>query len=410
MEVLLLETRAHSPALPAMMGVSILGATGSIGASTLDVIARHPARFRVTALTAQTRVAELAALCARHRPDLAVIGDPGREAALREALAQAGVPTRVASGAAGLLEAARMAEAHTVVAAIVGAAGLLPTLAAARAGKRLLLANKEAIVCAGSLLIEAVRAGGAPLLPVDSEHNAIHQCLAGAPAHAGARRLILTASGGPFRGRRDFTGVTPEQACAHPKWRMGPKISVDSATLMNKGLEVIEASWLFGMPRTRIDVVVHPQSVIHSLVEFGDGSVLAQMGTPDMRTPIAYCLGFPDRIDSGSAPLDFTRLGDLHFEAPDLEHFPCLALAYRALDAGPAASIVLNAANEVAVEAFLQGRLPFAAIAGVIAAVLDEPCPAAPDSVEGVLDIDAGARRSAQRVVARQADRARPVA
>ena len=382
-------------------GVSILGATGSIGASTLDVIARHPSRFRVAALTAQTRVAELAALCVAHRPHLAVIGDPEREGALRALLEHAGLTTRVRSGPAGLLEAAQLPEAQTVVAAIVGAAGLLPTLAAARAGKRLLLANKEAIVCAGALLIEAVRAGGARLLPVDSEHNAIHQCLAGAAGHAGVRRLVLTASGGPFRGRHDFSGVTPDQACAHPKWKMGRKISVDSATLMNKGLEVIEASWLFGMPRARIDVVVHPQSVIHSMVEFGDGSVLAQMGTPDMRTPIAYCLGFPERIDSGSASLDFTRLGELHFEAPDLARFPCLALAYGALDAGPAASIVLNAANEVAVESFLGDQLAFAAIGDVIAEVLGGDLPAAPDSVEAVLDIDAAARRQARRAVAR---------
>ena len=386
----------------ARQGVTILGATGSIGASTLDVIGRHPGRFHVAALTAQSRVAELAALCIAHRPELAVIGDARHEQALRDRLRAAGSATRVASGPAGLLEAAELAAAQTVVAAIVGAAGLLPTLAAARAGKRLLLANKEAIVCAGALLLEAVRAGGAPLLPVDSEHNAIHQCLAGAAAHAGVRRLVLTASGGPFRQRRDFTGVTPQEACAHPNWRMGPKISVDSATLMNKGLEVIEASWLFGMPRGRIDVVVHPQSVIHSMVEFGDGSVLAQMGTPDMRTPIAYSLGFPERIDSGSAPLDFTRLGDLQFEAPDLERFPCLGLAYRALDAGPAASILLNAANEIAVEAFLGGRLPFAAIAGVISEVLDGGIPAAPASVDGVLDIDAAARRAAQRALARR--------
>jgi len=394
-------SRTGTAADTGLQGVALLGATGSIGASTLDVISRHPGRFRVAALTAQTRVRELAALCTTHRPELAVIGNPDLEGTLRELLKQAGSTTRVASGPAGLLEAAQLGSAHTVVAAIVGAAGLLPTLAAARAGKRLLLANKEAIVCAGALLLDAVRAGGAPLLPVDSEHNAIHQCLAGAASHAGVRRLVLTASGGPFRQRTDFTGVTPEEACAHPNWRMGPKISVDSATLMNKGLEVIEASWLFGMARDRIDVVVHPQSVIHSMVEFGDGSVLAQLGTPDMRTPIAYCLGFPERIDSGSACLDFTRLGALHFEAPDLERFPCLGLAYRALDAGPAASIVLNASNEVAVEAFLAGRLRFTAIAGVISDVLDSESPAPPESVDGVLAIDAAARRRAQQAVAR---------
>jgi len=272
----------------------------------------------------------------------------------------------------------------------------------ARAGKRLLLANKEAIVCAGALLVEAVRAGGATLLPLDSEHNAIHQCLAGsrAAARQDVRRLILTASGGPFRQCTDFSAITPEQACAHPNWRMGPKISVDSATLMNKGLEVIEASWLFQIERARIDVVVHPQSVIHSMVEFGDGSVLAQLGTPDMRTPIAYALGLPERIDSGSARLDFLRLAALSFEAPDLRRFPCLGLAYRALEAGPVASIVLNAANEVAVQAFLERRLPFAAIAAVIERTLEATQAAAPGSVEAVLEIDGAARLRARDAVA----------
>jgi 1-deoxy-D-xylulose-5-phosphate reductoisomerase len=388
---------------PLRRGVSILGATGSIGASALDVLARHPERFEVVALTAHRKVAELAQLCVRHRPRLAVIGEPTLEPALRDALRQAGADARlrVASGPGGLLEAAGAEGADIVVAAIVGAAGLLPTLAAARAGRRLLLANKEAIVCAGSLLLEAVRAGGASLLPLDSEHNAIHQCLAGAAGHAGLQRLVLTASGGPFRERRDFSGITPEQACAHPNWRMGPKISVDSATLMNKGLEVIEASWLFQVGRERIDVVVHPQSVIHSMVEFGDGSVLAQLGTPDMRTPIAYALGYPGRIDSGSARLDFLRQPALTFEAPDLERFPCLRLAYEALAAGPVASIVLNAANEVAVQAFLERRLPFAGIAPLIAATLERAAAAAPDSVEAVLQIDAHARRLANQALAR---------
>jgi len=381
-------------------GVSILGATGSIGASTLDVIARHPGQFRVVAVTAHTKVAELAALCVQHRPHLAVIGDPGREPELRALLRRAGLSTRVGSGIEGLLEAAQSQDAAVVVAAIVGAAGLLPTIAAARAGKRLLLANKEAIVCAGALLLEAVRSGGATLLPLDSEHNAIHQCLAGAGSHEGVRRLILTASGGPFRECRDFSAVTPEQACAHPNWRMGRKISVDSATLMNKGLEVIEASWLFGFARGQIDVVVHPQSVVHSMVEFGDGSVLAQMGTPDMRTPIAYALGFPQRIDSGSEPLNFLRMAALTFEAPDLDRFPCLALAYRALEAGPTASIVLNAANEIAVEAFLARGLPFTAIAAVISEALDAIAAPAPESVDGVLQIDALARRHARQAIA----------
>ena len=387
----------------AARGVSILGATGSIGQSTLDVLARHPERFRAVALTAHAKVDGLIALCRRHRPRLAVIADPAAEAALRQGLREAGLSTQAASGPAGLLAAAQAEDAHFVVAAIVGAAGLLPTLAAARAGKCLLLANKEAIVCAGALLMDAVRAGGATLLPLDSEHNAIHQCLAGSRAagRQDVRRLILTASGGPFRERRDFAAITPEQACAHPNWRMGPKISVDSATLMNKGLEVIEASWLFQVERARIDVVVHPQSVIHSMVEFGDGSILAQLGTPDMRTPIAYALGLPERIDSGSARLDFLRLAALSFEAPDLQRFPCLGLAYRALESGPVASIVLNAANEVAVQAFLERRLAFDAIAPVIERTLERVHAAPPGSVEAVLEIDAAARQRARDAVAR---------
>lgn len=377
-------------------GVVILGATGSIGASTLDVIERHPQRFHVEAVTAQTSVEALLDICARHRPRLAVIGDEGLVAVLREGLRARGLPTEAAAGATALAHAATLPGAPIVVAAIVGAAGLVPTLAAARAGKRLLLANKEAVVCAGALLTDAVRTGGATLLPVDSEHNAIHQCLAGArQLERDVRRLILTASGGPFRRQQDLSAVTPEQACAHPNWVMGRKISVDSATLMNKGLEVIEASRLFGFDAERIAVVVHPQSVIHSMVEFGDGSVVAQLGTPDMRTPIAYALGWPDRIESGSATLDFTQLGALSFEAPDLTRFPCLALAYRALQAGPAACIVLNAANEIAVEAFLERRLPFVAIAAVIEDTLGRLAPAAPQSVDEVLAIDSAARRAA---------------
>jgi 1-deoxy-D-xylulose-5-phosphate reductoisomerase len=277
---------------------------------------------------------------------------------------------------------------------------LVPTIAAARAGKRVLLANKEAIVCAGRLLMDAVHAGGAELLPVDSEHSAIHQCLAGAQrAGRDVRRLILTASGGPFRTRTDFFGITPEQACAHPNWAMGRKISVDSATLMNKGLEVIEASWLFGFPANRIEVVVHPQSVIHSMVEFVDGSVVAQLGTPDMRTPIAYALAHPERIDSGSATLDFTRLGTLTFEAPDLARFRCLALAFEALAGGTARTATLNAANEVAVEAFLAERLPFAGIAPVIEDTLNAVAADEPRSIEAVLEVDRRARREAVRFV-----------
>jgi 1-deoxy-D-xylulose-5-phosphate reductoisomerase len=384
----------------ARQGICILGATGSIGASTLDVLARHPDRFRAVALTANSKVSQLVDLCRRFEPDVAAIGEAGQTGELAAALRAAGLRTAAVGGVEGLVQAVRLPGVDTVVAAIVGAAGLNATLAAARAGKRLLLANKEAIVCAGALLIEAVRRSGASLLPVDSEHNAIHQCLAAArdASHA-VRRLILTASGGPFLRRTDLSGVTPEQACAHPKWNMGRKISVDSATLMNKGLEVIEASWLFGFEPDRIDVVIHPQSVVHSMVEFVDGSVLAQMGTPDMRTPIAYALGFPERIASGSPWLDLLQAGPLQFEAPDREQFPCLGLAYQALRAGPAACITLNAANEVAVDSFLQRELPFGRIAALIQEVLAACAAAAPDSIEAVVELDRAARRKARSVL-----------
>jgi 1-deoxy-D-xylulose-5-phosphate reductoisomerase len=384
-------------------GVTLLGATGSIGASSLDVMARHPGRFEVIALTAQSKVEALVELCARHRPAVAVIAEPALEPALRAGLRARGLATAARSGAQALAEVAADPRSDIVIAAIVGAAGLLPTLAAARAGKRLLLANKEAIVCAGGLLMDAVREGGAQLLPVDSEHNAIQQCLAGAVDRSrDVRRLVLTASGGPFRTRPDLDDVTPDEACAHPNWVMGRKISVDSATLMNKGLEVIEASWLFGFAPDRIDVVVHPQSVIHSMVEFGDGSVLAQLGTPDMRTPIAYCLGFPERMASGSATLEFLKLGALTFEAPDLRRFPCLALAYTALRRGPQASIGVNAANEIAVEAFLQRRLPFTRIAAVIERTLDRMPATPPASIDDVLALDSRARQLAADGIAEQ--------
>ncbi|HKE48132.1 MAG TPA: 1-deoxy-D-xylulose-5-phosphate reductoisomerase, partial [Rhodanobacteraceae bacterium] len=354
-----------------MKTVAVLGATGSIGASALDVVARHPDRFRVGALAAHRNVDALAALCARFRPELAVIADASREPALRDRLREAGVATRVAAGAGALIEAATLASCDTVIAAIVGAAGLESTLAAARAGKRLLLANKEAVVMAGPLLRAALDAGGGELLPIDSEHNAVFQCLppgrAGLDA-AGVRRILLTASGGPFRGqKRDaLRDVTPARACAHPNWSMGRKISVDSATLMNKGLEVIEAHFLFDAPAARIDVVVHPQSIVHSMVEYADGSVLAQLGNPDMRTALAYALGWPERVEAGVAPLDLMRIARLDFEAPDRETFACLDLAYGALAAGGSAPIVLNAANEEAVAAFLDGALPFLAIPQVI--------------------------------------------
>jgi 1-deoxy-D-xylulose-5-phosphate reductoisomerase len=382
-------------------GIAILGATGSIGASSLDVIARHPQRFRVVALTANGHAEGLAELCQRFVPEIAVVADPTRLHELEAALRARKLPTRALAGAAALCEAAVWHGVDSVIAAIVGAAGLAPTLAAARAGKRLLLANKEAVVCAGPLLLEAVAAGGGALLPVDSEHSAIHQCLSASGAKGGARRLILTASGGPFRQREDFGGITPAQAVAHPNWVMGRKISVDSATLMNKGLEVIEASWLFCFGADAIDVVVHPQSVIHSMVEFADGSVLAQLGTPDMRTPIAYALGHPQRIDSGSPTLDLMQLAALTFEPPDASRFPCLRLAYDALRAGGGASIVLNAANEVAVAAFLDSALPFARIAAVVEASLSALAFAAPRSLDDVLAIDAAARRHAAAACAR---------
>lgn len=388
-----------------MKRVAVLGATGSIGASALDVIARHPQRFAVSVLSANRNIDALVALCARHHPTLAVIADAALESELRDKLAARNLTTRAASGDAGLREAAA-GDADIVIAAIVGAAGLDSTLTAARAGKRLLLANKEAVVMAGPLLLQALRKGGGELVPIDSEHNAIFQCLPnGRPdlEKAGVRRIVLTASGGPFRGhtRAQLASVTPDQACAHPNWVMGRKISVDSATLMNKGLEVIEAHWLFGARPDQIDVVVHPQSVVHSLVEYADGSTLAQLGNPDMRTALAHALGFPERIESGVAGLDFARLGALQFEAPDRVTFACLDLAWRALAAGGTAPAILNAANEIAVEAFLAGTLPFLTIAEVVAATLDA-MPAEPvDSLEGLIYADLTARRHAQRIMRR---------
>jgi 1-deoxy-D-xylulose-5-phosphate reductoisomerase len=383
--------------------LALLGATGSIGGSTLDVVSRHPERYRIGALSAHSRVDELIALCARFRPDSAVIADPAGFPALRDGLAALGLPTRAMAGPEALSEVAADPAFPVVVAAVVGAAGVASTLSAARAGKRLLLANKESVVLAGDLLMQAARDGGATVLPVDSEHNAIFQCLPADGRRQGVRRLVLTASGGPFRGwsRADLATVTPEQACAHPNWSMGRKISVDSATLMNKGLEVIEASHLFALPAAQIDVVVHPQSVIHSLVDYVDGSMLAQLGNPDMRTALAYGLAWPERIDAGVAPLDLAAIGRLEFQAPDLATFPCLGLAYRALEAGAGAAAVLNAANEIAVSAFLQGRLGFLAIPELIEACLDA-LPARPsESLEQLLDTDAEARRMAESLISR---------
>jgi 1-deoxy-D-xylulose-5-phosphate reductoisomerase len=384
--------------------VAVLGATGSIGGSTLDVIARHPQRFRASVLTAHRQVEPLVELCVRHRPELAVIGDPALEGELARRLAAAGVQCASASGPLALAQAAAGTLCDTVVAAIVGAAGLQSTLAAARAGKRLLLANKESIVMAGPLLLDAVAHGGGALIPIDSEHNAIFQCLPGGRPdlrHAGVRRLILTASGGPFRGRtrQQLAGITPEQACKHPNWVMGRKISVDSATLMNKGLEVIEAHYLFGAPVEAIEVLVHPQSLVHSLVEYVDGSVLAQLGNPDMRTAIACALAWPDRLDAGVAPLDLAASSALAFEAPDLATFRCLALAYQALRAGGDAPAVLNAANEVAVEAFLAGTLAFLSIADVVDAVLAELPTSPVVDLETLCERDRIAREAARRVL-----------
>ena len=349
--------------------IAILGATGSIGASALDVIARHPERFTVAALTANRQWEALLELVRRFRPAHAALLDPAAARELAAAVRREGLPTRVAHGSDGLCAMATLPEADTVIAAIVGAAGLASTLAAARAGKRILLANKETLVLAGAVFMAAVREGGATLMPVDSEHNAIFQCL---PPNAtrdvaaiGVRRILLTASGGPFRVTplSDMARVTPDAACAHPKWRMGRKISVDSATMMNKGLEVIEAHWLFGATADAIEVVIHPQSIVHSLVEYVDGSVLAQLGNPDMRTPIAQALAWPERIEAGVAALDLAQIGRLDFEPPDLARFPCLGLAYAALRSGGTAPALLNAANEVAVEAFLAGRIAFPEIA-----------------------------------------------
>jgi 1-deoxy-D-xylulose-5-phosphate reductoisomerase len=388
-----------------MMRIALLGATGSIGASTLDVVARHPDRYRVSALAAHRNVEALVELCQQFRPEIAVIADPACETELAGRLKSAGVDARVMSGPQGLIEAAEGAHADTVVAAIVGAAGLESTLAAARAGKRLLLANKESVVMAGSLLRAALDEGGGELLPLDSEHNAVFQCLPGGRGSlhdAGVSRIVLTASGGPFRGRtrEQLADVTPDMACAHPNWSMGRKISVDSATLMNKGLEVIEAHFLFDAAAADIDVVVHPQSIVHSMVQYRDGSVLAQLGNPDMRTAIAYGLAWPERIDAGVAPLDLIQIARLGFEAVDHATFRCLDLAYQALESGGMAPTRLNAANEEAVAAFLDGRLPFLAIEAVIEECLAR-LPAEPvNSLCGLIDSDLTARREAQRIIA----------
>ena len=380
--------------------LAILGSTGSVGASTLDVVARHRDRFDVVALAARHHVEALFEQCLAFRPRIAVLLDPGAARELQRRLLRAGVGSEVRSGAAALEEVASLPEVDTVMAAIVGVAGLGPTLAAARAGKNILLANKESLVTAGAVLMDAVRASGATLLPIDSEHNAIFQALpraGGTPDTAGVRRILLTASGGPFRAASltQLEEATPAQACAHPNWVMGRKISVDSATMMNKGLEVIEAHWLFDARADQIEVVIHPESVVHSLVEYVDGSVIAQLGNPDMRTPIAYALGYPERIDAGVEFLDLPRIGSLHFERPDRERFPCLRLAYEALTAGGTAPAVLNAANEVAVASFLAGAAGFRQIPALIEAVLSDVRCGPVDALEDVLAADRAAREKA---------------
>ncbi|MNQ52922.1 1-deoxy-D-xylulose 5-phosphate reductoisomerase [compost metagenome] len=378
--------------------ITVLGATGSIGLSTLDVIARHPERYQVFALSGFSRLNELLALCIRHVPRFAVVPEPVAARSLQEALKAAGLSTRVLVGEEGLCQVASDAEVDAVMAAIVGAAGLRPTLAAVEAGKKILLANKEALVMSGALFMQAVHKSGSVLLPIDSEHNAIFQCM---PADfsrglgaVGVRRILLTASGGPFRqtSMAELAHVTPDQACAHPNWSMGRKISVDSASMMNKGLELIEACWLFDARPSQVEVVIHPQSVIHSLVDYVDGSVLAQLGNPDMRTPIANALAWPERIDSGVPPLDLFAIARLDFQAPDEHRFPCLRLARQAAEAGNSAPAMLNAANEVAVAAFLDGRVRYPEIASIIEEVLNLEPVVAVDDLDAVFTADTKAR------------------
>lgn len=395
--------------MSATRGVTVLGATGSIGVSTLDVVASHPDRYHVVALTANQDVARMVELCRVHRPRFAVMAKEAAAEELQQRLKSVSAETHVLAGAQALERVAALPEVDAVMAGIVGGAGLLPTLAAARAGKRVMLANKEALVMAGALFMDAVRQSGAELLPVDSEHNAVFQCL---PPRfdrglelLGVRRILLTASGGPFRRADPATldHVTPELACAHPNWVMGRKISVDSATMMNKGLEVIEACWLFNASPDQVEVVLHPQSIVHSMVEYEDGSVLAQLGSPDMRTPIAYALAWPERIASGAPRLDLSVIGRLEFEAPDELRFPCLRLAYDAARRGGTAAAILNAANEEAVAAFLDRQLPFTAIARVIESTLAAVTVTEPTGLDVILQADAAAREQARRELRRLA-------
>jgi len=394
-----------------MIGITVLGATGSIGVSTLDVISRHRDRFKAVALTANSDVDTLFMQCQLHRPEFAVMAQPEAARDLKQRLASDDLPTKVLSGKSALEEVAELSQCDTVVAAIVGAAGLNPTLAAARAGKRILLANKEALVMSGKLFMETVHQYNAELLPIDSEHNAIFQCMPqdidGSLEDRGIRRILLTASGGPFLNMpvNEMANVTPEQAIAHPNWDMGRKISVDSATMMNKGLEVIEAHWLFNATSEQIDVAIHPQSVVHSMVEYVDGSLLAQLGQPDMRTPIAYALSWPDRMPSGVERLDLFKLGSLEFLAPDMARFPCLELAYEALKAGGTAPAILNAANEIAVRLFLDNQLKYNEIYQLVHSSLEaiEINPA--DSLEAIFDADSKTRRYAERFIGQRSMR-----
>ena len=399
---------AHKEHTMTQQVLTILGSTGSIGESTLDVVSRHPEKFRVFALAGHRQVDKLAAQCKQFRPEYAVVGDAGHAAELEKKLKQEGIDTQVLYGAQALIDVASADEVSGVMCAIVGAAGLPSALAAAQKGKTIYLANKETLVVSGALFMETACQNGATVLPIDSEHNAIFQVLprdyTGRLNEHGINSIILTASGGPFLNTdlSTFDSITPEQAVKHPNWSMGRKISVDSASMMNKGLELIEAHWLFNCPPEKLEVVIHPQSVIHSMVRYRDGSVLAQLGNPDMRTPIAYCLGLPERIDSGVGELDFGTLSALTFQKPDFDRFPCLKLAYQAMNAGGAAPCVLNAANEVAVAAFLDKRIKFTDIAKVVAHCLAQDFSDGHHDIEGLLAQDAQTRRQAEAFIGKQ--------
>lgn len=399
---------AHKEHTMTQQVLTILGSTGSIGESTLDVVSRHPEKFRVFALAGHRQVDKLAAQCKQFRPEYAVVGDDGHAAELEKKLKQEGISTQVLYGSQALIDVVSADEVGGVMCAIVGAAGLPSALAAAQKGKTIYLANKETLVVSGALFMETARQNGATVLPIDSEHNAIFQVLprdyTGRLNEHGINSIILTASGGPFLNTdlSTFDSITPEQAVKHPNWSMGRKISVDSASMMNKGLELIEAHWLFNCPPEKLEVVIHPQSVIHSMVRYRDGSVLAQLGNPDMRTPIAYCLGLPERIDSGVGELDFGALSALTFQKPDFNRFPCLKLAYQAMNAGGAAPCVLNAANEVAVAAFLDKRIKFTDIAKVVAHCLAQDFSDGRHDIEGLLAQDAQTRRQAEAFIGKQ--------